>query len=69
MLILIDVFSPPAGPDNARELIASLDVTENTEPERLDVLAKLQALYGECGYYWHNCGHDEGRACIKEVVV
>ncbi len=69
MLKLIEVYSPAAG-DNAGELLASLDVTENMEPERLEVLAIARALYGdECGYYWHDCGHDEGKPCIQEKIL
>ena len=68
MLKLIEVYSPPAGPDNARELLASLDVTENTEPERLAVVEAVKVLYPECSYYWHDCGHVIGGPCAQEEV-
>ncbi len=70
MKVLLDIYSAPQGPENERELLASLDVTANTGPERAAALATAQDQYGPtCAYFWHDCGHDEGKACTRLPAV
>jgi len=70
MLKLIEVYSPPAGFDYTRHLLASLDVTENTTDDRLRILQALREIYPapEHSYFLHDCGHDEGNTCTREVA-
>ncbi len=63
MLKLIEVFGTPEG-EIGKPLLASLDVTQNTEGERQQVLTALRDLYGpDCKYFWHDCGHDDEKPC------
>lgn len=67
MLKLLEVFGVPQGPENEPDMLASVDVTRNTEAERAVLLADVQALYGsECSYFWHDCGHIENRPCTRQ---
>lgn len=60
MLKLLDVFQES---EEGQELIASLDVTENTQEERLEILSNVKILYPEARFYQHDCGHDDGKPC------
>jgi len=61
MLTLFDV-------QGKSELLASVDVSANTEAERAAILANLKDLYGDAVYYLHLCGHDTGLPCSQERV-
>ncbi len=64
MLTLLEVRQPTGIPDNPMTLAARLDLTENTEVERQEVLTNARILYGNnANYLWHFCGHDEGKQC------
>ncbi len=70
MKVLLDIYSAPQGPENERELLASLDVTANTGSERAAVLAGARDQYGPaCAYFWHDCGHNENRPCTRLPAV
>ena len=62
MLILIEVsqiVNDPDGKEIDRLDLACLDLTDNTEAERQEVLANARIIYGtKCSYFWHSCGHD-----------
>jgi len=60
MLRLLDVFQES---EEGQELIASLDVTENTQEERLEILFNVKILYPGAIFYQHDCGHDDGKPC------
>lgn len=62
MLKLLEVKTIPEDISKA-EMLARLDVTENTEAERQEILDNTRILYPGCAYYWHDCGHDIGEHC------
>ena len=52
------------------EFIARLDLTENTEGQRLEIIAKVKDLYGcKAICQWHDCYHDEGKPCPSPTVI
>lgn len=71
MLTLLEVkrIINPDDPNKTEiEELARLDLTENTEAERQEVLANARILYPDARFYWHSCGHDEGNPCWTEEV-
>jgi len=64
MLVLFDVKSTAEKP----ELVASLDVTDNTMLERSSILEDLKDLYPGHSYYLHDCNHDTGHPCTQEAI-
>ncbi len=70
MLKLLDVERFPNPPEKSPVLVASLDVTQNTEAERTQILATVKTFYGD-GFYWmHDCGHEDNptKPCTKVEV-
>ena len=64
MLVLFDVISAGSTP----ELVASLDVSDNTMLERSSILTDLKDLYPGHTYYLHDCNHDTGHPCSQEAI-
>ncbi len=64
MLTLLEVRQPSSDPTRPDVELARLDLTDNTEGERVEVLANAKILYPDCLYFWHQCGHDEAKACV-----
>ena len=51
------------------EEMAAIDVTNMTDDERKDTLAKLRIVYGtDCQYRGHACGHLDKKACEVEQL-
>lgn len=71
MLKLYEVYSATDvdAEEGGHEKLACLDVTENNEEERAQILADLRTIYGTtCEYVDHDCGHDSGVGCRMKVV-